>query len=136
MTIQEAIDRFRALKAHSRTVFGTNSIYGDANLIAWLWECDKTIWVEFLQARMENENCPEFEPESPYDVNDQGRELLMESPYDEGYLYWLEYKVKYYEEETEQANNALLLFRDKYDDYRAAVNRIAPADHKTRMKFW
>ena len=121
MTIQEAIDRFRALKAHSRTVFGTNSIYGDANLIAWLWECDKTIWVEFLQARMENENCPEFEPESPYD---------------EGYLYWLEYKVKYYEEETEQANNALLLFRDKYDDYRAAVNRIAPADHKTRMKFW
>lgn len=131
MTIQEAIDRFRALKAHSRTVFGANSIYSDENLIAWLWECDATIYEEFIRQREDPVNPP-----IPYDQNNQAAELIMPAPYDEAYLLWLEFKVKYYEEETEQANNALLLFRDKYDDFRAWYNRRHPAVKKTRLKFW
>lgn len=131
MTVREAIDRFRRLKAHSRTVFGSNDIYGDENLIAWLWECDKTIYEEHIRQRQD----PEVPP-LPYDLNNQTEELLMPAPYDEAYLLWLEFKVKYYEEETEQANNALLLFRDKYDDFRAWDNRRHPVVKKTRLKFW
>lgn len=131
MTIQKTIDRFRDLKAHSRTVIGSNDIYSDQNLIAWLWECDATIYEEFIRPRQDPE-----EPPLPYDENHQTTELLMPAPYDEGYLYWLEYKTKYYEEETEEANNALLLFRDKYDDFRAWYNRRNPTVKKTRLKFW
>lgn len=131
MTIAQAITRFRQLKAHSRTVFGANDIYSDASLTAWLSECDQTINEEFLRDRQEEETTLD-----PYDPTDQTVELLMPAPYDEGYLYWMEYKTKYYEEETEEANNALLLFRDKYDDFRAWYNRRHPTVKRVRFKYW
>ena len=131
MTIAKCLERFRNLKAHSRHVISANDIYSDANLVGWLSECDQTINEEFLRDRT-------GEPETldAYDPEDQTVELLMPAPYDEGYLYWLEYKIAYYEGETEEANNAILLFREKYDDFRAWYNRRHPTVGETRLKFW
>lgn len=56
--------------------------------------------------------------------------LLVPSPYDEIYLFWLEMKICYYNQDMDQYNNATVMFNKAYDKYCKFYNRT----HKPRKE--
>lgn len=56
-------------------------------------------------------------------LGDPDRTLLMEAPFDEGYLHWLESKIHYYNEETDRYNAAVRMFRACFEDFQRELNR-------------
>lgn len=49
--------------------------------------------------------------------------LLVPAPYDEIYLFWLEMKICYYNQDMDQYNNATVMFNKVYDKYCKFYNR-------------
>ena len=49
--------------------------------------------------------------------------LLVPAPYDEIYLFWLEMKICYYNQDMDQYNNATVMFNKVYDKYCKFYNK-------------
>ena len=58
-------------------------------------------------------------------LGDPDRVLLMEAPFDEGYLYWLESKIHYFNEEIDRYNSAVRMFRNLFEDYQRHLHQQA-----------
>lgn len=111
MKIAEAIAKIDALKPNS---------YTQSEKIAWLSTIDGTIYRNIILTH-ENDDGIEFHPYN--DDTDLETELLVEEPYDELYLLWLESKIDYYNAEIAKYNNSTMRFNDTLTMFTNDYNR-------------
>ena len=71
---------------------------------------------------------------SGYDENTEtDTELLVPAPYDEMYLYYLEAKIEYQNQQEDRYNNAMDLFDEKWAAFAGWYNRThLPIAHKLK----
>lgn len=109
MTIIEAISKADALKFNN---------YSMSEKIEWLAKLDAKIKTKIIDTheRVEEEN--EENSEANVDT-----ELLVETPFDDLYIYWLCAQIDYNNGEIEKYNNSYDLFNTAYIDYERWYNR-------------
>ena len=109
MTVMEAIHEIDSLKPNT---------YPQQQKIQWLDRLDSFIEKSLLS------RFPQ-EKRQPLSLGDPSRVLLMESPFDEGYLFWLEAKIHYFHEELDRYNGAVRMFRGVLEDWQRQLLRDA-----------
>lgn len=111
MTIMDALYRIDELKPNS---------YSQTEKIKWLSSLDGVIKSEILDTHEGGEDIA-F---SGYDENaDLTTKLLVDAPYDDIYLKWLEAQIDYSNGEYGKYNNSLVAYNDAYDLYHRYYNR-------------
>ena len=110
MTILEAITLADARR---------HNPYPQEEKIRWLSELDGKIRLLVLDA------CEHTEKPFPgYDRDtDPNRVLLVDKPFEELYLYWLESRICYADGEMEDYNSAITQYNRLYEAYTAAYRR-------------
>ena len=104
MTIIEAINQVDGIK------FNT---YSQEDKVRWLSSLDAKI-----TAVLEGSYPSPMAVSMPYDPNtDMERELLLESPWDEMYIRWMEAMIDYNNGETDSYNRSITLFNNLYQNY-------------------
>ena len=111
MTIMDALYRIDELKPNS---------YTQTEKIKWLSSLDGVIKSEIIDTHEGGEDIA-F---SGYDENaDLSTKLLVDAPYDDIYLKWLEAQIDYSNGEYGKYNNSLVAYNDAYDLYQRHYNR-------------
>lgn len=111
MTIMDALYRIDELKPNS---------YSQPEKIQWLSSLDGVIKSEIIDTHEGGEGIA-F---SGYDENaDLTTKLLVDAPYDDIYLKWLEAMIDYTNGEYGKYNNSLVAYNDAYDLYQRHYNR-------------
>ena len=111
MTIIEAINAIDALKPNT---------YSQADKIRWLSGLDGLIKREIIDTH-EGADAVVFNgynEETPLDTK-----LLVDAPYDEIYLMWLEAKIDYTNKEYGKYNNSVLMYNNSYRAFWRHYNR-------------
>lgn len=104
MTIIEAINQVDGIK------FNT---YSQEDKVRWLSSLDAKI-----TAVLEGAYTAPMVVSMPYDPNtDMERELMLESPWDEMYLRWMEAMIDYNNGETDSYNRSITLFNNLYQNF-------------------
>lgn len=112
MTVLEAISEFDSLKPNT---------YSQEQKICWLDRLDSFIRSTVL-SRYPGVSLDLLK------LGDPQRELLMGGSFQEAYLYWLESKIHYFNEEQERYNGAVRMFRAIFEDYqRSLVTKNLPS---------
>ena len=106
MTVLEAIHEFDSLKPNT---------YSQEQKITWLDRLDRFILSTILSRYEEGEALTAEE-------GDPDRQLLMEEPFTQGYIHWLESKVHYFNEEMDRYNSAVMKFRAIFEDYQRSLH--------------
>lgn len=111
MTIIEAINKVDELKPNS---------YTQLDKTRWLSNLDGTIKTEIIDTHEDGEMVifDGYNSDTSEDT-----ELLVKSPYDDLYLYWLESRMDYYNAEYGRYNNTLAMFNAAYSAYESFYNR-------------
>ena len=124
MKINEAIMQLDALKYNT---------YTQADKIDWLSRLDGMVKHLIIDTHEGAENIS-FDG---YDENtDLETELLVQAPFDELYLRWMEAQVDYYNGEYDRYNNAIILFNTAYAAFENHYNRNhMPRSCSNRFKF-
>ena len=87
--------------------------------IKWLDRLDKTIFNDLIQYK-ENQ----IESFDGYTINtDEDTTLLVKSPYDELYVYYILAQINLLQQEVKYYNNNIAVYEDKYRNYRDYLNR-------------
>ena len=107
MKVLEAIHAFDCLKPNA---------YSQEQKVDWLDRLDCFVAAAILE-KFPRKKLPLPEWGNP------DRVLLMEPPFDEAYLHWLECKIHYYNEETDRYNAAVRMFRAVFEDYQKTLIR-------------
>lgn len=107
MTIREAIDRANNLQ------FNT---YTDAEKINWLSRLDEH--VALLVQNTGSADDPWYTADADKDTL-----LLVPSPFDEMYIYWLMAQMSYANGEIDKYNNAIALYNAEYEAYEKWYHR-------------
>lgn len=66
---------------------------------------------------------------------DTSTTLLMPAPYDVAYLYWLEAKIHYANEDIDMYNSAVIMFDSTFSKYKADYTRNHAAKGTGRFRF-
>lgn len=111
MTINEVLDEVDRIAKN-------NSV--DRNQkIKWLDRLDRNIFNDLLQYKKDN-----VETFDGYDVDDdEDIELLVVSPYDELYVYYILAQINLIQQEVKYYNNNIAVYEEKYRNYRNFINR-------------
>ena len=119
MTLDEAIVHLDELK---------HNTYSQSQKRRWLSDLDGRVHAQILSTHQ-----PAPEPFSGYDAATPGsRVLLVEAPYEEIYLRYLEMELDYHNGEIEKYNNSSLLFQAAWD----AFSRYYHRTHTPAGKSW
>jgi hypothetical protein len=111
MKIGEAISRIDTLKPNT---------IPKSEKIKWLSTLDSMVTTEIIQTHEGGENTVFI----GYDESTfEGTELLIPSPYDDAYLYWLESKIDYWNGESNKYNNSTSMFNAVYLSYAKRYNK-------------
>jgi hypothetical protein len=87
--------------------------------IKWLDRLDKTIFNDLIQYK-ENQ----IESFDGYTINtDEDTTLLVKSPYDELYVYYILAQINLVQQEVKYYNNNIAVYEEKYRNYRDYLNR-------------
>ena len=98
--------------------------------LAALTEIDGIIWEELV---MRHAHTAEEETKPAYDDNtDAGTELIMPSPYDMLYVYWLMSKIDLLNMEMDKYNNDRALFENTYAEASDWWTRHRMPNQETR----
>ena len=111
MTISEAISKADALIPNT---------YAPEDKIRWLSALDSRVKAQIIDTHQQSN------PVYFYGYNgvmDLETELLVQEPYDEMYLRWLEAQIHYHNSEDERYNNAIILFNNAYEGYKKHYTR-------------
>lgn len=111
MKIIEAINRIDTLKPNT---------YSQAEKVAWLSSLDSLVKTQIIDTHEGGENVV-FTGYT--DETDMETELLIPAPYEEVYLMWLEVQIDYANREYEKYNNAVLMYKESFNDYSNWYNR-------------
>ena len=108
MTILDAIRQVDSLRHNTFT---------QEEKVQWLARVDGMIYKDVLST---HEGCPDFQPYTEDTPLDQV--LLVEAPYEELYLHWLQTFMDFYED-VSHFNQSLQMFTAAYDGYKDWYNR-------------
>ena len=124
MTIAEVISKVDALKPNN---------YTPEDKVGWLSTLDARVKTQIIDAH-EHCGCVCF---YGYDsVLDQETQLLVDAPYDEMYLRWLEAMIDYHNSDDDRYNNAIILFNNAYEAYKKYYTRThMPKSSGSRFVF-
>lgn len=104
MKIIDAINKINELKPNSTP---------QENKIQWLSELDHLIVSNVINAH-DNSNM-EF---NGYDTEtDLETELLVPTPYDEMYVYWLQAKIDYWNQDMDLYEVSMTMYNNAYEQY-------------------
>lgn len=124
MTIIEAIDKINALKPNG---------YSFGEKVAWLSQLDGLIYSEVIEA---HEGSPALEYTEYDETTPESTELLVPHPYDELYIYFLESRIHWANEEYGKYNIAATSFENAYNNYKKHYTRThMPKSAKKRFYF-
>lgn len=87
--------------------------------IKWLDRLDKLIFNDLLQYK-ENQ-IEEFDGYTS--ETDRDTKLLVVSPYDELYVYYIKAQINLVQQEVKYYNNNIAVYEDRYRNYRDYINR-------------
>ena len=118
MIIMDVISRINILKPNS---------YDQREKIKWLSTLDERIMNDII-ATHDGANVESFNGYT--DETPLTTELLVYSPYDEMYLYWLEAQIDYWNGEYAKYNNSIDMFNTAYTAFANHYNRT----HKPKGK--
>ena len=123
MTIIEAINQVDGIK------FNT---YSQEDKVRWLSSLDAKI-----TAVLEGAYPAPMGVSAPYDPNtDMEQNLLLESPWDEMYIRWMEAMIDYNNGETDSYNRSITLFNNLYQNFCDwYIRRNMPAQHGVGFLF-
>ena len=104
-------------------------------------QCDKTKWLSRLDGKIKKEIIDTHEggesvvfngynEDTPLDI-----QLLVEAPYDEVYLAWLETQIDFANKEYGKYNNSVLMYNTAYSEYWRYYNRTHLPISKERKYF-
>lgn len=111
MKISQAIEQLDELKSNS---------YTEQEKVRWLSRLDAMIKRMIIDTHEGGEDCT-F---TGYDENtDMGTMLLVQEPFDEMYLHYLAAQIDLANMEYDRYNNAITVFRDKFQDFADWYNR-------------
>ncbi len=110
MKVIEAINKADALNPNS---------YSTETKIEWLSNLDTAIFMNIISTH-EEAAISEF---NGYDTNSNDAELLVPSPYDSIYIYWLQVKIEYWNQEIKKHNNAMVMYNTAYSEFERYYNR-------------
>lgn len=110
MKLGEAIDRIDSLK---------HNTYTNAEKVDWISRMDGVIKTQIFDTHEGDEVY--FEGYS--EANDMDTELLVDPPYDDIYIRWLEAQIDYYNGEIARYNNSAMMYQAAYDAYQRYYNR-------------
>lgn len=124
MTIIEAIDRMDSLKPNG---------YSFDDKVNWLSSLDGMVLDQVLANYITDEEKNEFEgynPNTPIDTK-----LLVDEPYSDIYLLWIQSKIEFYDGEIARYNNTMIAFNSLYNDFEKHIFRTRGAK-ETSIKYW
>lgn len=111
MTIIEAINKVDALKPNA---------YTQSDKIGWLSLLDGMVMRDIIET---HEGFEEVTFDGYTDESDLDTKLLVDAPYDDMYVIWLESKIDYYNAEYQKCNNAITRYNDLYQAFANDYNR-------------
>lgn len=111
MTLIEAINRVDALKPN---------VYTQEEKIAWLSTLDGMVMKGVIDKHEGGEDIVfnGYTVDTPLDT-----ELIVQAPYDEIYVCWLESKIDYANSEYAKYNNSIIRYNDFYSGFASEYNR-------------
>lgn len=122
MTIAEAIQSVDSLKPNN---------YSELEKIDWLNKLDSTIKKEVIDT---HEDYGEITFNGYDDNTSLNTELIVQSPYDIVYIYWLQSQIDYWNQELGKYNNSITMYNTAYSEYERYYNRThAPINHKLKF---
>ena len=119
MTALEAIHELDSLKPNT---------FSQEQKLQWLDRLDSFLYETVLK------RYGDLKAAAPVPGNPD-RELLMEAPFDEGYLHWMESKIHYFNEEIDRYNAAVRMFQSVFEDFQRHVNRIHSPENPGVFRF-
>lgn len=123
MTLIEAINRIDNLKQNG---------YSREEKIGWLSTLDGIIKEQIIDTHEGGENA-EF---SGYDKNTPAdTKLIVPAPYDDMYIFYLESKIDYANNEISRYNNSNAMFTSAFSEFQRAYNRTH-MPKRTKIKFF
>ena len=125
MTLAEAIQRCDTLKPNSFTT---------PEKIEWLSRLDGRVKTEVIDTHegFEDVEFAGYTEDTPL----LETTLLVPSPYDELYLYWLQAQIDYNNGEINKYNNNISMFNSAYRDFTSYYNRThMPLGYETNYAF-
>ena len=111
MTIAEAIYRIDEIKPNG---------YSPSEKIKWLSSLDGTIKTEIVDTH-EGREAVQFKGYN--DNTDLDTKLIVDAPYDDIYLRWLESRIDYSNGEYGKYNNSATAFNESYSRFSKWYNR-------------
>ena len=123
MKIIEAINQIDSLKPKT---------YSTRQKVVWLSQLEAIVKRQVIDEH-EGSELVEF---NGYDENtDVNTVLLMPSPFDISYIYWLEAQIHYANEDIDMYNTAIQMFNTTYSEYKADYKRHHTAKGGGRFRF-
>ena len=100
----------------------------------------KLLWLSQLEAMVRELVIGQGGGEAPShggitDDTDVQTLLLMPSPFDLGYLYWLEAQIHYANEDMDMYNSAITMFNTTFREYKAHYRRNHASKDRGRFRF-
>lgn len=124
MTIIEAINQIDAMKPNS---------YSQEDKIKWLSNLDWSIKKEIIDTHEGYEDI-KF---NGYDENSSlDTILLVDAPYDEVYIRWLEAQIDYVNGEVGKYNNSITAYNTAFKSYMNYYNRKHMPLQKNGLKYF
>ena len=99
---------------------------------------DKVRWLNEVDAKIAKEILPRYETTdtyTAYTVGDISKTLLAPEPYSVMYVYFLQSKINYADNETDRYNNSSAMFNQAYYDFGNYYNREHTAK-RTNLHFF
>ena len=121
MTIMEAIRQVDGLKPNA---------YSIRQKIQWLSQLEAMVYRLVIQPREGADGFGGFT-----ETTDPETCLVMPSPFDMAYLYWLEAQIHYANEDMDLYNRAIVQFNGIYAQYRADYRRSCKSGNTGRFRF-
>lgn len=118
MRISDAISTVDTLKPNNYTV---------EDKIAWLSTLDTRVKSQIIDAHQNKDPAYFYGYD---DMIDQDTELLVQAPFDEIYLRYLEAMIDYHNSDYDRYNNSIMLFNNAYDGFKRFYTRThMPVSH-------
>ena len=111
MKLREAIDRIDSLKHNTFTT---------GEKVEWLSRLDGIIKAQVIDTHEDGDDFPFYGYDEAVDME---TELMVDQPFDELYIRWMEAQIDYYNGEIARYNNSAMMYQAAYDAYQRYYNR-------------
>lgn len=121
MTIRDCIDLVNATKPNTAE---------ETSMVEWINQIENTIYKEIILTHEYEGTLPEAPKHESAD-----EDLMVASPYDQLYMYWLMSQVDLQNQELTLYQNSSALFNKAYTDYQNYYNRTHMPLERSRVHY-